>query len=137
VLERSDLGLHSIWGVPWAGGAAGSCGFGPGANGALAPGSSAGGQQRAGGSCKNPSGAGKLQGVSAESAAEPEFSTWKFRTNGEARRVIDHVYYSAPTLAPASRWRGPSAAEIGPGGLPCAGYPSDHVALLAAFEWLP
>jgi hypothetical protein len=67
---------------------------------------------------------------------EQEFSTWKFRPNGEARRIIDHLYFSPQQLAPMARWRMLRAAEIGAGGLPCAAYPSDHMALMTQLEWL-
>jgi hypothetical protein len=128
---------------------------------------------------------------------EPEFSTWKFRSCGESRRVIDHVWASRHEVAMAAgnsgaaccashatpaqgscspengdcrgpavdqaalsepglngnassggggdgggrglrlvnRWLMPGRDEIGPAGLPCASYPSDHLALCCEYEW--
>lgn len=63
-----------------------------------------------------------------------EFSTWKFRSGGETRRTIDYVWYS-PSLEPRARWRMPSVEEIGPGALPSAHYPSDHLAVCVELQW--
>ncbi|GAX79232.1 hypothetical protein CEUSTIGMA_g6672.t1 [Chlamydomonas eustigma] len=69
-------------------------------------------------------------------SAEQEFSTWKFRSKGESKRVIDHIWFTCGrTLAPISRWKMLSEEEIGPCALPCACYPSDHLALLTEFAW--
>jgi endonuclease/exonuclease/phosphatase family metal-dependent hydrolase len=117
-LERQPgLGLQSIWSVPWADGAASGNGSALGSSGGAAAAAAAG-------------------GGTAPPDAEPEFTTWKFRTGGESRRVIDFVYFGAAALAPSARWRMLSGAEVGPQGLPCAAYPSDHQAVLAAFDWL-
>jgi hypothetical protein len=65
-----------------------------------------------------------------------EFSTWKFRSGGESKRVIDHMYWTEGRgLRPVSRWRMLSEGEIGDTGLPCEGYASDHIALCCEFEW--
>jgi endonuclease/exonuclease/phosphatase family metal-dependent hydrolase len=101
------LHLQSIWTVPWA------------ADSASTTSSSNGGKQQ-------------------QQAPPPpaEFSTWKFRPNGEARRTIDHLYFSPAQLAATKRWRMLTPDEIGAGGLPCARYPSDHMALACEFEWV-
>ena len=66
-----------------------------------------------------------------------EFSTWKFRSGGESRRTIDHVWWAQEgVLQPVRRWRMLSCADIGPCGLPSAGYGSDHVAVCCDFKWL-
>ncbi|GBF95430.1 hypothetical protein Rsub_08392 [Raphidocelis subcapitata] len=135
-LERQPgLKLQSVWSVPWAAGSGGGGGGGnSGGGGGGGGGTSGSGRAAAAGSGGEGNGAGG--GAGAAAAPEPEFTTWKFRTGGEARRVIDFIYYGQPALAPSARWRMLGSAEIGPGGLPCAAYPSDHQAVLAAFEWL-
>lgn len=65
-----------------------------------------------------------------------EFTTWKFRSNGVAKRTIDYVWYTGAQLAPISRWRMLSEAEIGPEGLPNTSYPSDHMAVTCQFGWM-
>jgi nocturnin len=68
--------------------------------------------------------------------AVQEFSTWKFRSKGESKRVIDHMWFTPRrTITPVARWKMLSEEEIGPDGLPCASYPSDHQALLTEFVW--
>ncbi len=64
---------------------------------------------------------------------QTEFSTWKFRSAGESKRIIDHVWYTG--LVPQQRWRMLSESEIGCDGLPCDKYPSDHIALCCEFEF--
>jgi hypothetical protein len=65
-----------------------------------------------------------------------EFTTWKFRSNGVAKRTIDYVWYTGAQLVPVSRWRMLSEAEIGPSGLPNTVYPSDHMAVTCQFGWV-
>lgn len=65
-----------------------------------------------------------------------EFSTWKFRSKGESKRIIDHMWWTEGRgLRPVARWRMLSEQEIGPCALPSAAYASDHIALCAEFEW--
>ncbi len=76
------------------------------------------------------------EGSISSRPADAEFSTWKFRPNGEQQRIIDYVFFPADgALQPASRWVMPTEAEIGPEALPCAAYPSDHVAQCCEFMW--
>lgn len=65
-----------------------------------------------------------------------EFTTWKFRSNGVAKRTIDYIWYTGQQLVPVSRWRMLSEAEIGPAGLPNTRYPSDHMAVTCQFGWV-
>lgn len=65
-----------------------------------------------------------------------EFTTWKFRSNGVAKRTIDYVWYTGAQLVPVSRWRMLSEAEIGPAGLPSPVYPSDHMAVTCQLAWV-
>ena len=72
----------------------------------------------------------------APASAEEEFTTWKFRSCGESRRTIDYIWFSSQGgLKPASRWQMPSQADIGPQGLPCDIYPSDHLSVCCDFRW--
>eukprot|EP00884_Botryococcus_braunii_P001983 jgi/Botrbrau1/11786/Bobra.0195s0110.1 len=76
--------------------------------------------------------AGGVNGV-----AEPEdiYTTWKFRSDGEVKRIIDYIWFSNdPRLQPVSRWGIPHPAEIGYDGLPSAQYPSDHLSVVCDFE---
>lgn len=65
-----------------------------------------------------------------------EFTTWKFRSSGVAKRTIDYIWYTGAQLVPVSRWRMLSEAEIGPSGLPNTQYPSDHMAVTCQFGWV-
>lgn len=56
---------------------------------------------------------------------------------GESKRTIDYIFFTPASLRPVNRWRMLSEDEIGPLGLPSAGYASDHVAVFATFEWDP
>jgi len=60
------------------------------------------------------------------------FTTWKFRTGGQKRDVIDFVF-SRGALSPVARWSLPSVDDVGPDALPSARYPSDHLAIVAEF----
>lgn len=63
------------------------------------------------------------------------FSTWKFRSDGESKRIIDYIWYSADDrLQLASHWQLPSEDSIGDAGLPSLEYPSDHLALCCCFN---
>ncbi|KAJ9515260.1 hypothetical protein QJQ45_002391 [Haematococcus lacustris] len=72
----------------------------------------------------------------AAGGVDTEFSTWKFRSEGESKRVIDYILWTRGRgLQPVARWRMLTEQEIGPTGLPTLRYPSDHVALCADFQW--
>ncbi|GFH06560.1 endo/exonuclease/phosphatase domain-containing protein [Haematococcus lacustris] len=72
----------------------------------------------------------------AAGGVDTEFSTWKFRSVGESKRVIDYILWTRGRgLQPVARWRMLTEQEIGPTGLPTLRYPSDHVALCADFQW--
>ena len=64
---------------------------------------------------------------------EPPFTSWKFRAKGEAKYTIDYVWYTPGQLRLEGVWGIPQEVDIGEGGLPCAAYPSDHVALCSHF----
>jgi nocturnin len=75
-------------------------------------------------------------GGTASEEEVSEFSTWKFRSKGESKRIIDHMWFTKDRrLTPTSRWRMLTEQEIGPNALPCGAYASDHQALCIEFEW--
>lgn len=63
----------------------------------------------------------------------PVDTTFKIRTDGAARRCSDYIFVGggARVVSVAPPPADIAAADIAPDGLPCAGYPSDHVAVLA------
>jgi hypothetical protein len=69
-------------------------------------------------------------------AREPPMTTWKFRGDDEKRRCIDFVWF-APSrgLRVRACWALPTPDALGAAGLPSGAYPSDHLALAAAFAW--
>jgi len=59
------------------------------------------------------------------------YSTWKFRTSEcEKKCVIDYIWWRSPCMRPARCWKPLTKEIIGPGALPSATYPSDHLSLL-------
>ena len=79
-------------------------------------------------------------------AAGAPFTTWKWRSappggasgeggpDVEKRAWIDFVL-AAGAPRPRARLALPRAAAVGPAGLPCPAYPSDHLALVLEFAW--
>lgn len=65
---------------------------------------------------------------------DPPLTSWKFRATGESKYTIDYIWFSSNTLKVDSIWTVPTEEEIGKDGLPCAKYPSDHVALCTCFR---
>ena len=65
---------------------------------------------------------------------EPPLTSWKFRAAGESKYTIDYIWFSSDMLKVDSIWTVPTEEEIGKDGLPCAKYPSDHVALCTCFR---
>lgn len=70
---------------------------------------------------------------------EGHFTTWKFRSNEgkvtEKRATIDYQFYRG-SLRPVARFAQMGVEEIGPDGLPCRAYPSDHLAVVVDYEVL-
>lgn len=65
------------------------------------------------------------------------FTTWKFRTEGQKKATIDYIWYAEGREIGLESTDGLASAErIGENGLPNEEYPSDHLALVADFEWL-
>ena len=81
----------------------------------------------------------------AYASGEPAFTTWKFRgaEAKEKKEAIDYIWYGQgrgegrpPVLGRLATLELPGEADIGPGALPAAEWPSDHLALGADFAWL-
>ena len=66
--------------------------------------------------------------------SEPEFTSWKIRPEVESKYTIDYIWYRPDALSLKRIWGLPSSAAIGEAALPCAKYPSDHIALCAEFH---
>ena len=65
---------------------------------------------------------------------EPKFTSWKFRPHGEYKYCIDYIWFTMDHFKLLKVLEIPSADQIGPDGLPCPVYPSDHIALCAQFN---
>jgi nocturnin len=127
----------------------GSSSSGPGGNGQPSSSEGAGAAAAAAAAASGGSGNGHQSNAEAATAGSSnnkgkpapaqqgcEFTTWKFRSNGVAKRTIDYVWYTGAQLVPVSRWRMLSEAEIGPAGLPSPVYPSDHMAVTCQLAWV-
>lgn len=140
VIKHHKLGLNSIWDVPWRRSSSSI------SNGKGYSNGSSNGTERLAASLSNGSSGSNGAHPPAAAAADDdasqpaqegcEFTTWKFRSTGVAKRTIDYIWYSKQQLTPISRWRMLSEAEIGPEGLPSRQYPSDHMCVACQFGWL-
>lgn len=61
----------------------------------------------------------------------PVDTTFKIRTDGAARRCSDYIFVGGGGRVTAVAPPPTDVAAAAPDGLPCAAYPSDHVAVLA------
>lgn len=68
--------------------------------------------------------------------AEPDYTTWKIREEGEVCHTIDYIFYSRKQLSVSQVLKLPAAEEIGHERCPSLSYPSDHFSLLADFKLL-
>jgi len=75
--------------------------------------------------------------TTTEAAAvhDAPYTTWKVRANGEVRRTIDFIWFEHSKLAVTHLLEPPSTDLLLPNALPSRHYPSDHVAIGAAFTW--
>lgn len=72
---------------------------------------------------------------------EPRFTSWKYRSKGEAKYTIDYIFFSNITSSTSTSMmlephivNGlPTEEDIGPFGLPTERYPSDHLPLTGTF----
>lgn len=103
---------------------------------AASDGGTSNGHQLPSSSSSSLEGSGQQSAAPAPAQEGCEFTTWKFRSSGVAKRTIDYIWYTGAQLVPVSRWRMLSEAEIGPSGLPNTQYPSDHMAVTCQFGWV-
>lgn len=150
VIKQHKLGLQSVWDVPWAG--SNNSPSSNGSNGSSSKATSSDLQPISSippGSINRTNGNGNGTGGRAQQQQQrqqplqvdcskqqaAEFTTWKFRSSGVAKRTIDYIWFSKQQLTPVSRWRMLTEAEIGPHGLPNLNYPSDHMCVTCQFGW--
>ena len=62
---------------------------------------------------------------------ENEYTTWKFREDGEHIQTLDYVFYSPEQMKVESVLEMPTGAQIGENRLPSFSYASDHFSLVA------
>jgi mRNA deadenylase 3'-5' endonuclease subunit Ccr4 len=74
---------------------------------------------------------------------EPRFTSWKYRSKGEAKYTIDFILYNNNTsststsiLKPVRVNTLPTEEDIGSFGLPTQTFPSDHLPLTGTFSIL-
>lgn len=68
--------------------------------------------------------------------ANPRYTTWKKRPKGEVCRVIDYILFTEKLLKLVALLNLPEPEEMPPERLPTYAYPSDHLALMAVFQFL-
>ncbi|KAL3137945.1 hypothetical protein ABBQ38_005192 [Trebouxia sp. C0009 RCD-2024] len=72
--------------------------------------------------------------ISSAQSKQP-FTTWKFRSSGESKRIIDYIWYSVDErLKLTAHWELLDEESIGDDGLPTLMYPSDHLAVCCEFS---
>uniref|UniRef100_A0A0G4HHV1 Endonuclease/exonuclease/phosphatase domain-containing protein n=1 Tax=Chromera velia CCMP2878 TaxID=1169474 RepID=A0A0G4HHV1_9ALVE len=71
--------------------------------------------------------------LTKDTAEALTYTTWKIRPKGEVKRVIDYIWYTGATLRPLSVLGVPTAETVPKCRFPHAGYPSDHLAVVAEF----
>ena len=73
----------------------------------------------------------------ANDGVEPEFTTYKKRVGSDPKaRCIDYIWFSGGSLRLAEVLRLPTPSEIGGSiMLPSLRFPSDHISLVATFEY--
>ena len=62
---------------------------------------------------------------------EVEYTTWKFRDDGEHIQTLDYIFYSPDQMKVDSVLQMPTGEQIGENRLPSFNYASDHFSLLA------
>ncbi|OQR80520.1 hypothetical protein THRCLA_12005 [Thraustotheca clavata] len=65
---------------------------------------------------------------------EPEYTTWKVRSEKESKHTIDYIFYTPSTLQVLGTVNAP--VEMEECALPSLRYPSDHIALIAKMQWV-
>ena len=62
---------------------------------------------------------------------EVEYTTWKFRDDGEHIQTLDYIFYSPDQMKVDSVLQMPTGEQISENRLPSFNYASDHFSLLA------
>ena len=62
---------------------------------------------------------------------EVDYTTWKFREDGEHIQTLDYIFYSPDCMRVDSILEMPTGDQIGENRLPNFNYASDHFSLLA------
>ncbi|GIY96936.1 nocturnin [Caerostris extrusa] len=65
--------------------------------------------------------------------AEPRYTTWKIREDGEYCQTLDYIFYTCNSFAVENVLQIPTGEDIGEGRVPSYRYPSDHFSLVADF----
>ncbi|XP_046684628.1 nocturnin isoform X1 [Homalodisca vitripennis] len=69
--------------------------------------------------------------------AEPPYTTWKIREEGEVCHTIDYVFCSRDRFTTTNLLEFPSGEEIGIDRIPSFSYPSDHFSLVCDLDLHP
>eukprot|EP00096_Caligus_rogercresseyi_P011766 TRINITY_DN473_c0_g1_i4.p1 TRINITY_DN473_c0_g1~~TRINITY_DN473_c0_g1_i4.p1 ORF type:complete len:399 (-),score=101.30 TRINITY_DN473_c0_g1_i4:249-1445(-) len=67
--------------------------------------------------------------------SEPDYTTWKIREDGEHIQTLDYIFHTPESLDLLGVLDMPEEEEIGQSRLPSLSYASDHMSLVADFEW--
>lgn len=73
-------------------------------------------------------------GYATYNKIEPDFTSWKYRKEGESKYTGDYIWYSCDDFKMIGLLKLPSVELIGKIGLPNEKYPTDHLALCAEFR---
>ncbi|QQP37938.1 Uncharacterized protein FKW44_018385, partial [Caligus rogercresseyi] len=65
----------------------------------------------------------------------PDYTTWKIREDGEHIQTLDYIFHTPESLDLLGVLDMPEEEEIGQSRLPSLSYASDHMSLVADFEW--
>ncbi|KAJ1524982.1 hypothetical protein ONE63_009833 [Megalurothrips usitatus] len=69
--------------------------------------------------------------VADSAQAEPAYTTWKVREEGEQCHTIDYIFYTRSAFSVSALLDLPTGEALGPGRAPSFRYPSDHFSLCA------
>ena len=62
---------------------------------------------------------------------EPNYTTWKFREDGEHIQTLDYIFYTPDQLCVEAVLDMPTGEQIGENRLPNLAFASDHFSLVA------
>ena len=61
---------------------------------------------------------------------EPDYTTWKYREDGEHIQTLDYIFYSPDQIRVDAVLEMPTGEQIGENRLPSLSYASDHFSLV-------